>query len=153
MKIDPSQEALNTVHAGKSTGPDRQGKDEFSAILREAIDEPSTMSHGSEKTEMITSTSTIPSEPLFAVQNKPVIERTEKILDILEEYQNRLLDPHSTLRDIYPLIEKMETEKEALTPVLDSLQPGDGLRRILTEVLIASNVEVIKFNRGDYLPS
>jgi hypothetical protein len=153
MKIDPNQEAMNSVYPGKTTGCDRPGKNEFSAMLREAIDEPSTTSAGSEDIEMITSTSTIQQEPLFAFQNDPVIERTEKVLDILEEYQNKLLDPQSTLRDIHPLIQEMEMEKEALVPVLNSLPPGDGLKQILLHVLITSSVEVIRFNRGDYVTS
>jgi hypothetical protein len=153
MKIDPNQEVLNSVHPGKTTRSDSPGKDEFSAMLREAIDEPPTTIGGSEKMEMITSTSNIQPGPSLAVQNDPVIERTEKVLDILEEYQHKLLDPQSTLRDIHPLIEKMEMEQEALVPVLDSLPPGDGLKRILTDVLITSSVEVIRFNRGDYVTS
>jgi len=45
----------------------------------------------------------------------------------------------------------MESEKETLTPVLNSLPPGDGLKDILNDALVNSEVEVIKFNRGDYV--
>jgi len=47
----------------------------------------------------------------------------------------------------------METEKETLAPVLNSLPPEDGLKDILNQALITSSLEVIKFNRGDYVNS
>jgi len=47
----------------------------------------------------------------------------------------------------------METEQEALAPVLNSLPPGDGLKDILNDALVTSSLEVIKFNRGDYVDS
>ncbi|MBW1781335.1 MAG: hypothetical protein JRL30_11420 [Deltaproteobacteria bacterium] len=151
MKIDPNQKILNGVYPDKTTGPDKPGNHKFSALLREAIDEPSRTSAGSENTQMISSISNIQLEPLFAVQNNPIVERTEKFIGILEEYQKKLRDPQSTLRDIHPLIERMETEKEALVPVLNSLPPGDKLKDILNDILITSSLEVIKFNRGDYV--
>ena len=85
--------------------------------------------------------------------DSPILEQTENFLDILEEYRNKLLDPQATLRDIHPLIQRMETEQEVLAPVLNSLPPGDGLKDILNDALVNSEVEVIKFNRGDYVDS
>ena len=93
----------------------------------------------------------IQTNPLFAVQDNPIVEQTENFLDILEEYKDKLLDPQTTLKDIHPLIQRMESEKETLTPVLNSLPPGNGLKDILNDALVNSEVEVIKFNRGDYV--
>ena len=100
---------------------------------------------------MINSIPNIQLNPLFAVQDSQIVEQTENFLDILEEYRNKLLDPQTTLRDIHPLIQRMASEKETLTPVLNSLPPGDGLKDILNDALVNSEVEVIKFNRGDYV--
>jgi len=153
MQIDPNQEIVKSVYTDKTTGPDKPEDDKFGTMLKEAINEPSKTSAESEKPQMINSISNIQLSPLFAVQDDPIVERTEKFLDILEEYQGKLNDPQATLRDIHPLVEKMETEKEALAPVLKSLPPGDGLRDILNQALITSSLEVIKFNRGDYVNS
>ena len=154
MKIDPNQEIIKSVYPDKTTRPDKPVEDKFGAMLKDAINnEPSKTSAGSEKPQMINSISNIQLNPLFAVQDNPIVERTENFLDILEEYQGKLNDPQTALRDIHPLIQRMETEKETLAPVLDSLPPGDSLRDILNQALITSSLEVIKFNRGDYVKS
>ena len=152
MKIDPNQEILKSAYPDKTIRPDKPADKEFGTMLKDAINnEPAKTSSENVKPQMISSIPNIQLNPLFAVQDNPTAERTENFLDILEEYQNKLLDPQATLRDIHPLIQKMETEQEALAPVLNSLPPGDGLKDILNDALVNSEVEVIKFNRGDYV--
>jgi len=154
MKIDPNQEIVKSVYPDKTTGPDKPADDKFGTMLKDAINnEPSKSSARSENPQMINNISSIQLNPLSVVQDNPIVERTENFLDILEEYQAKLNDPQATLRDIHPLIERMETEKETLTPALNSLPPGDGLKNILNDALITSSLEVIKFNRGDYVDS
>ena len=154
MKIDPNQEIVKSIYPYKTSGPDKPVDDKFGTMLKDAINnEPSKTSSGKVKPKMMSSIPNIQLNPLFAVQDNPIAERTESFLDILEEYQRKLLDPQTTLRDIHPLIQRMKTEKETLTPVLNSLPPGDGLKDILNDALVTSEVEVIKFNRGDYVDS
>ena len=112
MKIDPNQEIVKTVYSDKTTGPDKPADNKFDTILSDAINnDPSETSTEKVNPQMINSISSIQLNPLFAVQDNPIVERTENFLNILEEYQNKLLDPQATLRDIHPLIERMETEK------------------------------------------
>ena len=152
MKIDPSEEILKSAYTDKTIRPDKPADNEFGTMLKDAINnEPSRTNSGNMKPQMITSIPNIQANPLFAVQDNPIVEQTENFLDTLEEYRNKLLDPQTTLRDIHPLIQRMESEKETLTPVLNSLPPGDGLKDILNDALVNSEVEVIKFNRGDYV--
>ena len=154
MKIDPNQEILKSAYPDKTIRPDKPADNEFGTMLKDAINnEPAKTSSENVKPQMISSIPNIQLNPLFAVQDIPIAGRTESFLDILEEYQNKLLDPHATLRDIHPLIQRMETEQEALAPVLNSLPPGDGLKDILNDALVTSSLEVIKFNRGDYVDS
>jgi len=152
MKIDPNQEILKSAYTDKTIRLDKPANNEFGTMLKDAINnEPSRTNSENMKPQMISSIPNIQINPLFAVQDNPIVEQTENFLDILEEYQNKLLDPQTTLRDIHPLIQRMESEKETLTPVLNSLPPGDGLKDILNDALVNSEVEVIKFNRGDYV--
>ena len=81
----------------------------------------------------------------------PVIEQAERLLDILGEYQRKLADPVITLREISPLIQQLETFNKGLVSELDALADGDNLKDILNQVIIASTVEVARFNRGDYV--
>ena len=152
MKIDPNQEILKSAYTDKTIRPDKPADNEFGTMLKDAINnDPSRTNSGNMNPQMITRIPNIQINPLFAVQDNPIVEQTENFLDILEEYRNKLLDPQTTLRDIHPLVQRMESEKETLTPVLNSLPPGDGLKDILNDALVNSEVEVIKFNRGDYV--
>ena len=152
MKIDPSEEILKSAYTDKTIRPDKPADNEFGTMLKDAINnEPSKTNSEKANPQMITRIPNIQINPLFAVQDNPIVEQTENFLDTLEEYRNKLLDPQTTLRDIHPLVQRMESEKETLAPVLNSLQPGDGLKDILNDALVNSEVEVIKFNRGDYV--
>jgi len=44
-------------------------------------------------------------------------------------------------------------EKDQLSRVLDSMPNEDRLKDILNQTLITASLEVIKFNRGDYITS
>ena len=154
MKIDPNQEILKSAYTDKTIRPDKPADNEFGTMLKDAINnEPSRTNSENMKPQMINSIPNIQTNPLFAVQDNPIVEQTENFLDILEEYRNKLLDPQDTLRDIHPLIQRMETEQEVLAPVFNSIPPGNGLKDILNDALITSSLEVIKFNRGDYVDS
>ncbi len=152
MKIDPSQELLKTQYSGKTSSNEKPIVDEFRAMLREAIDDdPSKNIERSKKPQMINSAAQVQFNTLFNVQNDPLVERTEKFLDLLEEYRNKLMDSRAGLRDVHPLIEKLESEKDVLVPILDSLPEVEGLKEVLNNALVTSSVEIFKFNRGDYV--
>ena len=70
---------------------------------------------------------------------------------IMEEYSVKLSRQRVSLKDLSPLISRMEAETEEMMLLSESLPPGDGIKEILDEILIRSSVEAIKFNRGDYL--
>jgi hypothetical protein len=152
MKIDPSQELLKTQYSGKASSNEKPNADEFSAMLKEAIDDdPSKNIEGSKKPQMINRAAKVQFNTLFAVKDDLLVERTEKFLNLLEEYQNKLMDSRASLRDVHPLIERLESEKDALVPILDSLPEGEGLKEVLNNALVTSSVEIFKFNRGDYV--
>jgi hypothetical protein len=58
-----------------------------------------------------------------------------------------------TLRSIEPVMKMIDKEKEQLSSVLDSLTEEDGLKDIVNRTLITASLEVMKYNRGDYIDS
>ncbi|MGD9052517.1 MAG: hypothetical protein PVG17_11750, partial [Desulfobacterales bacterium] len=64
----------------------------------------------------------------------------------------QLADPQVTLRQIEPLLNTIAKEKEQLSAVLNTMPDEDGLKDIVHRTLITTSLEVIKFNRGDYIP-
>ena len=80
-----------------------------------------------------------------------VVSRVSKFLDVMEEYSVKLSRKGISLKELSPLISRMEAETENMRLISEFLPPGDGIKEILDEVIIRSSVEVIKFNCGDYL--
>jgi hypothetical protein len=95
-----------------------------------------------------------PAPPVFfdapPVDREALAGRVAQFLDELERYAGGLGSP-STLKDLAPLISRISDEQAQLQQLAETLPPQDDLRRIIDEALIRSSVEVIRFNRGDYL--
>lgn len=151
MKINPFDQISKNAYPEKIKKPEKPIGKEFGSILEETIENSSKVATEAQKPPTINNVSNVQFNTFPPVKNIPIIENIAKFLNILDEYQQKLGNSQFTLKDIYPLINHMEAEKENLIPVFDSLPDGDGLKDILNQALITSSVEIIKFNRGDYL--
>ena len=79
------------------------------------------------------------------------IKKVEQFLDLFESYTLALFDPEKTLKEIEPLVKSLEREKEKLLALVETLPEGSVLRHIIDQTAILGTLEVLKFNRGDYL--
>ncbi|MBW2486601.1 MAG: hypothetical protein JRE72_04205, partial [Deltaproteobacteria bacterium] len=80
------------------------------------------------------------------------VKRLDNLLDLLEQYRDQLADPKVTLRQIAPLLNTIDKKQEQLSALLKGMPDEDGLKDIVHRTLIATSLEVMKFNRGDYIP-
>lgn len=151
MEIDPDGKVLvSVVSVMDNKTTEALGKT-FETILEELSGNSNPVDEGGKRTPNIANTSAMqlnvfPSDgEIFAV------ERAEKLLDILDEYKQKLANPECALRDIDPLIGKLEACNESLVSSVNSLVKGDELKNILNQVIVTSSVEIMKFNRGDYV--
>lgn len=80
-----------------------------------------------------------------------VLDRIDTFLDVLDQYRSGLADPRVTLKQLYPLIQKIDTEKQHLSAMNDHLGEGDRLKGIIEDVLVTASQELAKFNRGEYV--
>jgi len=79
------------------------------------------------------------------------IKKVEKFLDLMESYVQALSDPQKNLREIAPIVKSLESEKEKLVAWGESLPEDNILKHIVNQTVILSAMEVLRFNRGDYL--
>ncbi len=86
-----------------------------------------------------------------AAEQSQTVKNVDELLNVIESYQTKMADPRVSLKEIYPLIQQMEKKTAELAPVAEALPTGDKLKEILDRTLVASTVEIIKFNRGDYV--
>ncbi len=86
-----------------------------------------------------------------AAERSQTVKHIDELLNVIESYQVKMADPKVSLKEIYPLVQQMEKKTAELVPAAEALPDGDKLKEILNRILVASTVEVIKFNRGDYV--
>jgi len=125
----------------------------FGSILKEAMDVSSTAGGKATAAPPLDSLAKIALERTNQANRADTVERLNRFMDILESYQSGMEDSTTTLKQVSPLVTQMEEETQNLIPVLESLPAGDELKDMLNRLLVASTVEVIKFNRGDYMAS
>ena len=151
MKIENNENIQKSLYPEKINKNERAQGIDFGAVLKNEVDKSSNDISGNQKMPSISSISPIQLNMISPAQNGSIIDRVENLLNVLDEYHQKLKDPHFTLKEIDPLVKQMEKEKENLAPVLDSLVEDDGLKDILNQTLVTSSLETIKFNRGDYI--
>lgn len=81
-----------------------------------------------------------------------VIEHGDKILNLLDDYARQLTDPGKTLKDIGPLVDRIENEVRLIeTEAAAKVHDDKELETIIKDLSVTANVAVLKFQRGDYI--
>ena len=151
MKITNDDQHIHSFPADKAAKPSTAPQTDFNSVLKETIETSST----AEKS--IRSPAGVETVMPAQIQNVPApdklntLDRIENMLDLLDTYRAKLADPHATLKEIDPLVRSLETAKEQLQPVLESIAEGDQLKQILNQTLVTTSLEVFKYYQGHYI--
>ena len=151
MKIENNENIQKSLYPEKINKNEKAQDIDFGAVLKNEVEKSSNVISGNQKMSSISSISPIQLNMVSPVQKGSIVDRVENLLNTLDEYQQKLKDPHFSLKEIEPLVKQMEKEKGNLAPILNSLGEDDGLKGILNQALVTSSLETIKFNRGDYI--
>jgi hypothetical protein len=91
--------------------------------------------------------------PYLAITStEKVTSQTSRLLDLLDTYAKNLESPSITLRNMVPLTEEIRLNAQELLQETEKIpQDQTKLRGIATSAVIAAEVELFKFNRGDYV--
>lgn len=150
MKITP-HEISKIANDQKTNKIAKTTENKFENILQQTINKSSSSENRSMTLPPVQNISNIRLDLISDIDRTQNIERVEKFLDILENYQKKLEDPSVNLKEMYPLVTEMQSETENMLPLLNSLPDEDGMKDILNRALVTSTVEAIKFNKGDYI--
>ena len=153
MKINGIDGIVKNGIADKSAREEPAANDDFKKILKASVERTAQHSAKVQQPLSINPISAIRMQPLSPEIKHATVDRVEKLLNLLDIYRTQLSDPAMTLRKIEPAMNTIIKEKEQLSSVLDSLADDDGLKDIVNRTLITASLEVIKYNRGDYITS
>jgi len=83
---------------------------------------------------------------------RDVLNQSDKILHMLDDYARELTDPAKTLKDIEPLVESIRKEVNSIeAEAAEKVYNDNELERIIKDLAITANVAIFKFHRGDYI--
>lgn len=153
MKIDrPDKITIKTMIPDQKR-QDVSEKNEFKNVLDDSINQSgkSTSSPDGKQALLIASLSGVP--PMADMSKSDDFQKIEEYLNFFDDYIHKLGDPNFTLKDLATIIDKMATENDKISNLIDSLPEMDELKDIANEALMISSLEVEKFKRGDYLDS
>jgi hypothetical protein len=84
--------------------------------------------------------------------DRDLLDHSVKVLDLLEDYAGELKNPHKSLKEIEPLVTRIENEIGVIGLKADGTASGDReVGQFVRELSVTANVAVLKFRRGDYL--
>ncbi|MGD9183122.1 MAG: hypothetical protein PVF26_11535 [Desulfobacterales bacterium] len=129
--------------------PDADFKDILKASVENSTKNPSKI----QPSRLMDPVSAVRFNPLSPQDKSITVERVHSLLNLLDNYRKQLSDPHVTLKTLEPLMNTIAREKDQLSGLMESMPKEDGLTHILNQTLITASLEVIKFNRGDYITS
>lgn len=149
MKIQGNGDVLGRVRIEPPTSAPAAAPGGFGEILKNSLNQASgpasaTATDGALRVQF-KSVDPTPADSVAA--------RLEGFLDLMEEYRGKLADPRVNLKGLDPLVRSLEQGRDALAPLTGSLPEGDGLKDILNRALVTTEVEIMRFRRGDYLPA
>lgn len=153
MKIHGNDEILKNHYADKTQKNESKQPAEFERILKESVENSTPNPAKTQSTDQMRPVSAVRLNMLSRQDTSGTVKRVDNLLNLLDRYRQQLANPRVTLRTIEPVMNKIAKEKEQLSATLDSLPNADGLKDILNQTLITATLEIIKFNRGDYIPS
>ncbi len=151
MKIDGNNNIAPSVYPDKTAAKDKTSDAEFKNILKASVErsqQPPAKVPTPHQTHPIAAVRFPPPEPMA---RQTTIERIDNLLNLLDQYKDQLANQNVTLRRIEPLLNTIAKEKEQLSGVLEQLPNDDSLKDIVQRTLITASLEVMKFNRGDYI--
>ncbi len=153
MKIYGNDEILNNGYTAKTPKEEKTTDADFKNILKESVEKSTKNPSEIQPTTLLDPISAIRFNPLSTQDKNITVERVDNLLNLLENYREQLKDPNVTLRTLEPILNTIAEEKDQLSAKLDAIPNADGLKDILNQTLITASLEVIKFNRGDYISS
>jgi hypothetical protein len=151
MKIDNTDQILKNLYPDPKTAPQPPADQEFGTILKESVENVKKEDTGPRQTAFINPLNGVQMRTSSKCDKQFTLDRIENLIGLLDQYRHKLADPGMTLKNIDPIIKKIDQETENLTPVLDSLPEDEDLKNIINQTLVTASLEVSKFYRGDYM--
>jgi len=151
MKILNNEQVLKTFQQESKPKTQPLASKGFGAVLKETVENTKTADLAPLQTTFINPLPGLQPALSSPPDHQFAANSIEDMINLLDRYREKLVDPRIPIKQIDPVIREMTREMENLAPVLDSLPADEGLRNILNQTLVTVSLEISKFYRGDYI--
>jgi len=80
-----------------------------------------------------------------------LLDHSDKMLDLLDDYAKELGNPLKTLKEIEPIVSRIEKEVDLIESKTAGIVLRDGeIERFVKDLSVTAHVAVLKFQRGDF---
>ncbi len=153
MKISANEEIKKSIPPQANRKEPSSRQMDFEALLKAEMNNAAKVHQATGSSIFVNTASAVQINASAADAPLSAVDRIENLLDLLDDYRTKLADPNVTLKDIHPLVSILDREKEQLSPLLESLPADGNLKNILNHTLVTVSLEIMKYNRGDYITS
>jgi len=150
MKITGPEGLQQTQPEKVHLRKDPVGSTGFGNVLREALGQPKVNGdiHG---TSRLSEPRSVQSPGGPALQSG-FIDKTSRVINLMDTYAKSLSNPKKTLKDIEPeLLAFIEEAQSLHEEYVTSGNTNTELKTIMVDLLRAARLEGARFQRGDYL--
>lgn len=149
--IDPDK-LIQPISGPKAVnGRSKPQEGDFKAVFQQAIDTPTIKPAKAESAVFVSDVR--PAQ--FAAQPQPstnmVVDRVQRLIDTMAEYQNKLIENGATLKDMHGLVQQMASHSESLAAAMEEMGESENLKAIVNQSLMLSSMEIAKYNGGSYI--
>ena len=153
MKIQNNEQIVQTYLPEPKAKAQQKVGNEFGSIFKKAVENIPKETVTAKQTMFVTPMKGLQPTSPAQLNHSFTLRNIEEMLNLLDQYRDKLADPRVTLKQIDPYIMKLNRGMETLAPIFDKLPTGDGLRNILNQTMVTMSLEISKFYRGDYISS
>ena len=151
MKIHNNDTILKNLYPETKTAPHPPADKEFGTILKESVANGKTEDTKPHQTTFVNPLNGVQMSTWSKFDKQFALDRIENLIGLLDQYRHKLADPGITLKNIDPIIRKIDQETENLAPIIDSMPEDKDLKYLINQTLVTASLEVSKFYRGDYI--
>jgi hypothetical protein len=151
MKILTTEQVLQSLQREPKNNVQTLAEKKFNVILKDRLKNTATPSTGTlqatfiKPTPVLHPTSRGSSDQIYAADS------IEDMINILDEYREKLADPRITMKQLDADIKEMTRGMENLAHLLESHPVDERLRNIFNQTMVTISLEISKFYRGDYI--
>jgi hypothetical protein len=150
VTIDPDNPIGTLSTPQKTPAPNQTQKGGFDAIFRETLVAPPVPIAATESTAV---TGNVLPAPFAGAPDRStpmMVDRLQRLIDTMEAYQQRLMAGNATLKEVQPLVERLEKHSQPLSALSGAAQQPDSLVIMVNQAVMLASMEVARFKSGHY---